>query len=214
MSYASNIPANNQVANATTAASLGAPAAGHAANDLCQLEHIGAARLELGKRKLAALNGGVVTEEEINMSTRRLVHVASVQGQQVYGGAAPQWAIEMQNSLNSMNARMDRMSSQRYNASLSMDTFPLRSLHKIRAGLGPVLPGFGGNVVHAPTHAAEVGTTCPTDEYYVPSTYDELGKINMIRLNRIAMWYNEDFGIQQGDDENTRRLKFKDWLQF
>ena len=39
-------------------------------------------------------------------------------------------------------------------------------------------------------------------------------EMTMTRLNRIAMWYNEDFGIQQGDNESTRGLKFRDWLQF
>ena len=77
-----------RVADATTATSWGAPSAGHTANNLCQLKHIGAAQLELAKPKLAVLNGGVVTNKEINLSTRRLVHIASVQGQQVYGWRA------------------------------------------------------------------------------------------------------------------------------
>lgn len=211
MSYASNIPANAQVADATTAASLGDPATSHAAGDPFELRDIGDARLELGKRKLAALNGGIVTDNEINMSNRRLVHIAAVQGQHAYGGAAPQWALDMQAG---MNARMDRLSSQRYNASLSMDTFPLRSLHKIRAGLGATLVGFGGNVLNAPTQAATVGIVCPINHLYMPTTYNELNEITMTRLNRIAMWYSEDFGIQEGDDETTRRSKFKDWLKF
>ena len=214
MSYASDIPANAQVAHAATAASLGDPATGHNAEDPIQLSDIGAARLELGKRKLAALNGGIVTDNELNMSTRRLVHVAAVQGQRAYGGAAPQWALDMQAGIDALNARMDRLSSQRYNASLSMDTFPLRSLHKIRAGLGATLPGFRGNIPNAPTQAAAVGVPCPIDHQYMPATYNEVNEITMTRLNRIAMWYNEDFGIQQGDDETTRRNKFKDWLKF
>ena len=177
MSYASNIPANDQVEDARTAE---APAAAHMTNEPFHLDHVGAARLKLGKRKLAALTG----EEEIhNMSTRRLVHVASVQGQGVYGGgAAPPWAVDLQNSIHRMNARinarinahMDRMSNQRYNASLSTDTVPLRSSHKIHSGLGPGLPGSGGTVANAPTQAAVVGATCPVHQDYMPSTFNEL----------------------------------------
>lgn len=211
MSYASDILANAQVADAATALSLGDPATGHNADDPVSLSDIGAARLELGKRKLAASNGGLVSDDDLNLSTRRLVHVAAVQGQRAYSGAAPVWALDMQAS---MNARMDRLSCQRYNAALSMDTVPLRSLHKIRAGMGETLPGFGGNVVNAPTQAAAVGVQCPINQQYMPANFNELNTITMTRLNRIAMWYNEDFGVQDGDDETVRRNKFKDWLKF
>ena len=210
--YATDIPANAQVADGATAAQLGPPAPDINVKDPIQLNDILADNRELKKRKFAAeKKDALVADDELNQSRRRLIHVSAVQGQREYGGAAPQWATDMQNA---MAANFARFSHQRFNAALPGDKLPLRSLQKVHSGLGGPLVGFGGYVPNPPAVAAAVGDQCPIDQLYFPTDMNELIGMDMTRLNRLAMWYNEDFGIVAGDDDMMRLTKFKDWCKF
>ena len=95
--------------------------------------------------------------------------------------------------------------NNRHLAAIGQDPVPIV---KQVAGVGHNLPG--ANVVVANVPAVQVGQPSPA----FPQTHAAIFDMGAGQLSRLAIQYNEQFGILVDDDEATRRFKFWQWVQY
>lgn len=84
-------------------------------------------------------------------------------------------------------------------------TQPLQPLLKTRAGWGPGLPGYP-QYPEKEAAAASLGTEAPPRVF--PANYGATFWLSEHDLSLLAAWFNDSFGIVEGDSLSDRRQKF------
>lgn len=134
-------------------------------------------------------------------------------------GAAPvtQAALDAQTAAltATMAAHMSVDSARRFNAMVLRYTHPLnvntefRRLPKVTAGRG----GDGNiNIAGIPANPEDVGTVCPGVLF--PRDDATLRVLTVAQIDALSTWFNHDFGIVAGDDDEGRREKFRGYIQW
>lgn len=81
----------------------------------------------------------------------------------------------------------------------------LHFLYKERAGLGAPLCA-GGLHLDGMT-IPSIGSKCP----FFPATAAKLHELEGIEITNLTVWYSDDFGICEDDNQDARNDKFKRW---
>ena len=114
-----------------------------------------------------------------------------------------------------MSAMMSAESARRYNVMVLRNVEPanlnieLRRLPKVTEGRRS-----GGNIAvpGVPTNPEDIGTVCPAVLF--PRDGAALQNLTRSQIDNLSIWYNEDFGIAESDDDEARRDKFRTFIQW
>jgi hypothetical protein len=232
MPYSTPFPANMVLADVNAAVSDRIAQALHAGQNL-HSDHLAQAKQEVALREAL---GPQCTVDELVSSDIRLHALLSEHASQRYPSAgAPAWFVaamatldqrldqingrmdQMNGRMDQMNGRMDQMNGQvsavfhnsrayarnRQSMISGVSDAPLYPLMKTRPGAGNGFPGAapGQLLAVVPLPGTMVGAP-------FPARIDQLRTLSAANLCRLADFFNDDFGIVQGDKQETRRDKF------
>lgn len=186
------------------------------------------AEREVNDRKHARyVRPGLVTEAQIHASKKRKTAIEFSHAYETYGNVmtgAPVTLAQMTTALGDLSTQMttalaqtttamgdlstkitatiNAESTRRYNSStITSDTARLRRIPKTVPNDAP--PGGG-------VPDANVGDRCPMNIF--PATKTELKSMNQQAIDDLRAWYNQDFGINEGESIEEQREKVLEFV--